>query len=47
MKSVGEIYEKLDAFLAAVAPKVIPPDEQGISPVQHPAPPTGDDNAVS
>ena len=48
MKAVGEVYSKLDAFLAAVAPKVTTPDQQGITPIQDPAMQhPGDNNAVS
>lgn len=48
MKAVGDIYSKLDAFLAAVTPKVTPPDQQGITPLQdQEAQSSGDNNAVS
>lgn len=48
MKAVGDVYSKLDAFLTAVAPKVPPPDQQGITPLVDPAAqPSGENNAVS
>jgi hypothetical protein len=36
MKAVGELYDRLAAFLKAIQPVVTPPDSGGISPITEP-----------